>query len=323
MDTKNNGNGYFNWLYNMLVAPFTSISGFIRYLTTGILYAQNSRILAKPGKPLAETLPSEIQEYICSFSPDAFTKWHTLSKKTATATHYDKNMQQRGKWLRWHKGGAHVQREYIRLPNGHQSVRGWYSNGALELKYIKVSSTTAHGKLEKWHKNGQLQIEEYYNYGVPTGTSTEFYDNGKKKTEKSFDSNGKEHGLTKHWFENGQLKFTMTISHGAIQGEHKTWYENGQLAQHFYFERNLLNGPCKSWFDNGQEMFVGTYFDGKQHGEYEEWHRNGRVRMVAVHDHGKPLPGYRVFNEYGQQIPNYKLLDEKLNNGEVAPTSPF
>lgn len=206
---------------------------------------------------------------------------------------------------------------YYNQGQQHGKSVAYYESGK-KHEEINFENGKITGDLVRYYPTEQRALLIPHVEGVPHGNALEWHGNGTLKTSRRFEkgvlsSDGRNPAVVTY-DENRNMLAVQDFQNGQPVGSHIKYYPNGKESYKVRFRDGKMHGTEQFFADDGKLIGEGEYVLGVPKGTHWRNHPNGKSAYSAKYNsEGKLLEPIVKYNEAGQKIAEYYLVDDKYD----------
>ena len=103
-------------------------------------------------------------------------------------------------------------------------------------------------------------------------------------------------------FYDNYLASTETYDMGKKEGLSAVYYTNGRVAESFWYENDLRNGPWRQYYENGSLRIEAEFENDQRHGSFVFYSSAGRIEMKGYYHRNRMYGEWTFYDEFGDQV---------------------
>ncbi len=117
-------------------------------------------------------------------------------------------------------------------------------------------------------------------------------------------------------FYDNYLASTETYDMGRKEGLSAVYYPNGRVAESFWYENDLRNGPWRQYYENGNLRIEAEFENGQRHGSFVFYSSSGSIEMQGYYNRNRMHGEWTFYNESGDQVSVINYIEGIPENEE-------
>lgn len=194
------------------------------------------------------------------------------------------------------------------------------------------------GYWEGRYPNGNIQYHGTFRDDRPVGELTRYFPGGSKMAVMVFCFEGrradtqlfyedgtlaasgiyvdeKKDSVWKYFsFYDNYLASTETYDLGKKEGLSAVYYPNGRMAESFWYENNLRNGPWRQYYEDGRLRIEAEFKNDRRHGGFVFYSSSGRMEMKGKYQRNRMHGEWTFYDESGRKVSVINYVEGRPEN---------